>query len=43
VTNVVYGSRGSGLVRTDSQFLHQDTQGVLQQAEIGDRFGYGLR
>jgi hypothetical protein len=41
--NVVYGSRGAGLVRTDSRFLHQDTPGVLQQAENGDWFGYGLR
>jgi hypothetical protein len=39
--NVLYGS-GSGLSAAGNQFWHQDTAGVSDVSELGDRFGYAL-
>jgi hypothetical protein len=45
--NVLYGGTGAGLSATGSQLWHQDSPGVLDQAEYdasfgGDRFGNAL-
>jgi hypothetical protein len=39
--NVIYGSP-SDLISTENQFWHQDSDGVLDSAEDGDWFGFGL-
>ena len=40
--NVLYSSTGFALTRTGNQFWHQNTSGVLDVAETGDRFGTSL-
>jgi hypothetical protein len=39
--NVLYGS-STGLTATGDQFFHQDSPGVNDAAEAGDRFGWSL-
>ncbi len=39
--NVIYGS-STDLNATRKQFWNQDSTGILDQAEIGDVFGWGL-
>ena len=40
--HVIYGSPGAGLTSTNSQFLTQDTSGILDSAEVNDNFGAAL-
>jgi hypothetical protein len=37
--NILYGASGSGLTVLGDQFWYQDSVGVLETAESGDRFG----
>jgi hypothetical protein len=39
--NVLYGTN-SGLSATGDQFFHQDSAGIVGEAEAGDRFGWRL-
>jgi FG-GAP repeat len=40
--HVLYGTSANGLTATGSQFLHQNTSGVLDTSEAGDRFGHAI-
>jgi hypothetical protein len=39
--NVIYGS-GSGLTATGNQVLHQNSNGIVDESEVGDGFGHAL-
>lgn len=39
--NVIYG-KGTGLSPIKNQLWHQDSPGILERAENGDRFGYSV-
>lgn len=41
MVNIIYGSQ-NGLSSTNSQTWHQDSSGILDTSEVGDRFGSSL-